>query len=317
MVGYLLRRVLATIPVIFLTSLIVFALMRLLPGDPVMLMLSSAQTDVSDRTIEQLRHEAGLDQPVYVQYGVWMSRVLRGDLGRSMQSRQPVWSVLQPRIWPTVQIGLGAWILALLVAIPIGIVSAAAANSWIDWLGTAVALVGAAMPYFLIGGVLIYVVALKWHWLPASGYVPLWVDPVQSVRTSILPALTLSLGFAAIMTRQARSSFADVLQHAYIKTARAKGLSESKVILRHAFKNAMLPVVTILGVQLGTMFSGAVVTETIFAVPGVGRLLVDAILSRDYSVVQGVVLFITFAVVLSNLAVDIAYTFLDPRTRDG
>jgi peptide/nickel transport system permease protein len=317
MVGYLLRRVLATIPVIFLTSLIVFTLMRLLPGDPVMLMLSSAQTDVSDRTVEQLRHEAGLDQPVYVQYGVWMSRVLRGDLGRSMQSRQPVWSVLQPRIWPTVQIGLGAWILALLVAIPIGIVSAAAANSWIDWLGTAVALVGAAMPYFLIGGVLIYVVALKWHWLPASGYVPLWVDPIQSVRTSILPALTLSLGFAAIMTRQARSSFADVLQHAYIKTARAKGLSESKVILRHAFKNAMLPVVTILGVQLGTMFSGAVVTETIFAVPGVGRLLVDAILSRDYSVVQGVVLFITFAVVLSNLAVDIAYTFLDPRTRDG
>jgi peptide/nickel transport system permease protein len=317
MVGYLLRRVLATIPVIFLTSLIVFTLMRLLPGDPVMLMLSSAQADVSDRTVEQLRHEAGLDQPVYVQYGVWMSRVLRGDLGRSMQSRQPVWSVLQPRIWPTVQIGLGAWILALLVAIPIGIVSAAAANSWIDWLGTVVALVGAAMPYFLIGGVLIYVVALKWHWLPASGYVPLWVDPIESVRTSILPALTLSLGFAAIMTRQARSSFADVLQHAYIKTARAKGLSESKVILRHAFKNAMLPVVTILGVQLGTMFSGAVVTETIFAVPGVGRLLVDAILSRDYSVVQGVVLFITFAVVFSNLAVDIAYTFLDPRTRDG
>jgi peptide/nickel transport system permease protein len=317
MVGYLLRRVLATIPVIFLTSLIVFTLMRLLPGDPVMLMLSSAQADVSDRTVEQLRHEAGLDQPVYVQYGVWMSRVLRGDLGRSMQSRQPVWSVLQPRIWPTVQIGLGAWILALLVAIPIGIVSAAAANSWIDWLGTVVALVGAAMPYFLIGGVLIYVVALKWHWLPASGYVPLWVDPIESVRTSILPALTLSLGFAAIMTRQARSSFADVLQHAYIKTARAKGLSESKVILRHAFKNAMLPVVTILGVQLGTMFSGAIVTETIFAVPGVGRLLVDAILSRDYSVVQAVVLFITFAVVLSNLAVDIAYTFLDPRTRDG
>jgi peptide/nickel transport system permease protein len=317
MAAYLLRRVIATIPVIFLTSLIVFTLMRLLPGDPVMLMLSSAQTDVSERTIEQLRHEAGLDQPVYVQYGVWMSQVLRGDLGRSMQSRQPVWSVLQPRIWPTVQIGLGAWILALLVAIPIGIVSAVAANSWIDWLGTAVALVGAAMPYFLIGGVLIYVVALIWHWLPASGYVPLWVDPVESVRTSILPALTLSLGFAAIMTRQARSSFADVLQHAYIKTARAKGLSESKVILRHAFKNAMLPVVTILGVQLGTMFSGAVVTETIFAVPGVGRLLVDAILSRDYSVVQGVVLFITFAVVLSNLAVDVAYTFLDPRTREG
>jgi peptide/nickel transport system permease protein len=317
MAAYLLRRVAATIPVILLTSLIVFILMRLLPGDPVMLMLSSAQTEVSDQTAEQLHHEAGLDQPLYVQYGVWMGRVLRGDLGRSMQSRQPVWSVLQPRIWPTVQIGLVAWILALLVAIPIGIISAVKENSWIDWLGTAVALIGAAMPYFLIGGVLIYIVALKWHWLPASGFTPLWVDPVQSVRASILPAVTLSLGFAAIMTRQARSSFADVLQHAYIKTARAKGLSESKVILRHAFKNAMLPVVTILGVQLGAMFSGAVVTETIFAVPGVGRLLVDAILSRDYSVVQGVVLFITFAVVLSNLAVDIAYTFLDPRMREG
>jgi peptide/nickel transport system permease protein len=317
MAAYLLRRLLATIPVILLTSIIVFTLMRLLPGDPVMLMLSSAQTEVGDRTVEQLRHDAGLDRPYYVQYGAWLGRVLRGDLGRSMQSRQPVWTVMQPRIWPTVQIGLAAWILALLMAIPIGIVSAMRENSWVDWLGTAVALVGAAMPYFLIGGVLIYVVALKWHFLPASGYTPPWVDPVQSLRATILPAVTLSLGFAAIMTRQARSSFADVLRHAYIKTARAKGLSESKVIWRHAFKNAMLPVVTILGVQLGAMFSGAVVTETIFAIPGVGRLLVDAILGRDYSVVQGVVLFITLAVVLANLAVDIAYTALDPRTREG
>jgi peptide/nickel transport system permease protein len=293
MAAYLLRRVISTIPVILLTSLIVFTLMRLLPGDPVMLMLSSAQAEVSEKTVEQLRHDVGLDRPVYVQYGIWLGQVLRGDLGRSMQSRQTVWDVLRPRIWPTVQIGLVAWALALLVAIPIGIVSAVRTGSWIDWLGTAVALVGAAMPYFLIGGVLIYVVALEWHWLPASGFVAFWVDPLQSLRTTILPAVTLSLGFAAIMTRQARSSFTDVLQHAYIKTARAKGLSESKVILRHAFKNAMLPVVTILGVQLGTMFSGAIVTETIFAVPGVGRLLVDAILSRDYSVVQGVVLFIT------------------------
>jgi peptide/nickel transport system permease protein len=317
MARFLLRRLLATVPVLVLTSLIVFSLMRLLPGDPVMLMLSSAQTEISDQTVDQLRREAGLDRPYYVQYGIWLSQVLRGDLGRSMQSRQPVSAILASRIWPTVQIGLVAWALALLVAIPIGIVSAARENSWIDWLGTAVSLVGAAMPYFLIGGVLIYVVSLHLRWLPPSGFAPLWTDPLASLRATVLPAVTLSFGFAAIMTRQARSSFAEVLDHAYIKTARAKGLSEFAVIRAHAFKNAMLPVVTILGVQLGSMFSGAVVTETIFAVPGVGRLLVDSILSRDYSVVQGVVLFITIAVVLSNLAVDVAYVFLDPRTRDA
>jgi peptide/nickel transport system permease protein len=311
--AYLLRRTVATIPVVFLTSVIVFLLMRLLPGDPIMLALGAAQTDVSARTIEQLHHTAGLDRPVYVQYGVWVTRVLRGDLGRSMQSQQPVWDIMKPRVWPTVQIGLGAWILALLAAIPVGIVCAVAADTWKDWLGTVMTLVGAATPYFLLGGVLIYAAALRWHWLPASGYVPPWVDPIQSLRTTILPTLTLSLGFAAIMARQSRTSLAGVLRHGYITTARAKGLSERRVILRHAFRNAMLPLVTILGIQLGALFGGAVVTETIFAIPGMGRLLVDAILSRDYPVVQGVVLFITFVVVLANLAVDVAYTFLDPQ----
>jgi peptide/nickel transport system permease protein len=315
MATYLLRRLIATVPVILLTSMIIFVLMRLLPGDPVRMMLNAAQTEVSEETINQMRQQAGLDQPAYVQYVVWMKKVLSGDLGRSMQSHQPVWEVLRSRIWPTAQIGLVAWILALLAAIPIGIVSAARANSWIDWVGTVTALVGAAMPYFLIGGVLIYVIAFRLRWLPASGYVPPWVDPLQSAATTILPALTLSLGFAAIMVRQVRSSFAEALQSAYINTARAKGLSERKVILRHAFKNAILPVVTVLGVQLGALFGGTVITETIFAVPGMGRLLVDAILSRDYPVVQGVVLFITLAVVISNLAVDLTYTFLDPRTR--
>lgn len=315
MPAYLVRRTAATIPVVFLTSVIVFLLMRLLPGDPIMLALGAAQTEVGTQTMEQLRHAAGLDRPVYVQYGVWVGRVLRGDLGRSMQSRQPVWDVMSPRIWPTVQIGVGAWLLALLAAIPVGIISAVQADSWKDWLGTLGTLVGAAMPYFLVGGVLIYFAALKWHWLPASGYVPPWVNPAQSVRTTILPTVTLSLGFAAVMARQSRTSVAGVLRHGYITTARAKGLSERRVILRHAFRNAMLPIVTILGIQLGAIFSGAVVTETIFAIPGVGRLLVDAILSRDYPVVQGVVLFITFIVVLANLAVDVAYSFLDPQVR--
>ncbi len=171
------------------------------------------------------------------------------------------------------------------------------------------------MPYFLIGGLLIYVMALKLRWLPASGFVSPFDDPVASLKTSLMPAITLGLGLAAIIMRQTRSSFLEVFQHGYIRTARAKGLSERSMILAHAFKNAMLPVVTIMGIQLGTLFSGAVITETIFAVPGIGRLLVDSILSRDYPTIQAVVLFITLAVVVANLAVDIAYGFLDPRIR--
>jgi peptide/nickel transport system permease protein len=312
---YLLRRLLAALPVVFLTSVIVFLLMRLLPGDPIALMLSEAQTEVSAETLEGLRAQHGLSQPIHLQYLAWATRSLSGDLGRSILSRQPVWDVLSPRILPTVQIGISAWILAILVAVPIGGMTAREPGSWKDWLGTVGALVGAAMPYFLVGGLLIWLVALRWRLLPASGYVPLHEDVWGSVRSTILPTLTLSLGLAAVIARQARSSFADVLRLAYIMTARAKGLPEGKVMTRHALQNAMLPVVTILGIQLGTLFSGAVVTETIFAVPGVGRLLVDSILSRDYPVVQAVVLFITMAVVLSNLLVDVAYGLLDPRTR--
>ena len=317
MAQYLFKRLIATIPVLFLTSIIVFALMRLLPGDPILLLVEGAQTDISEETIAKLRAKYGLDKPVYVQYLAWLGNISRGDLGWSFQSNQAVWDILRPRILPTVQIGLMGWFLAMVVAIPIGIVAATSPHSWKDWLGTAGALVGAAMPYFLIGGLLIYVVALQLRWLPASGFVSPFVDPVESLRTSIQPAITLSLGLAAVIMRQTRSSFIEVFQHGYIRTARAKGLAPRAVILAHAFKNAMLPVVTILGIQLGTLFSGAVITETIFAVPGIGRLLVDSILGRDYATVQAVVLFITLAVVLANLAVDVAYGFLDPRIREG
>ena len=316
MATYLLRRLLATLPVLLLTSIIVFLLMRLLPGDPINLFLSQSQAEVSPETVEMLRREHNLDQPLYVQYMTWIGKVLSGDLGRSIQSRQHVWDVVSPRILPTAQISLIAWFLAIVVAIPVGIFSATRPNSWADRAGTVGALIGAAMPYFLVGGLLIYFVALEWRLLPASGFVSPFTDPWGSVRTSLLPAITLSFGLAAVLVRQSRSSFIDVLQHAYIKTARAKGLGEDKVILRHAFKNAMLPVVTILGIQLVTLFSGSVVTETIFAVPGVGRLLVNSILSRDYPIVQAVVLFITLVVVFANLAVDVAYGWLDPRIRE-
>jgi peptide/nickel transport system permease protein len=317
MLRYVLARLLATIPVVIMTSMIIFGLMRLLPGDPVTVLIGQAHVDVSEETIARLRKDLGLDKSIAVQYVAWARRAVTGDFGRSVQSRQPVLDVLVPRILPTVQIGLTAWFIALAVGIPIGIVTATAPNSWKDWLGSVGALVGAAMPYFLVGGLLIYFVALRWGLLPASGFVSPLVDPVASAKTTVLPALTLALGLAAVITRQTRASFADVMQRAFIKTARAKGLHEAKVISNHAFKNAMLPVVTILGIQLATVFSGAVITETIFAVPGVGRLLVDSILSRDYPVVQAVVLFISLMVVAANLTVDIVYGFLDPRIREA
>jgi peptide/nickel transport system permease protein len=313
---YLAQRLLATIPVLFLTSVIVFLLMRLLPGDPVLIIVYQAGADVGSEAVQQMRRQFGLDQPVYLQYLAWVGKVLSGDLGRSIISRQTAWDMLVPRILPTAQIGLTAWVLAMLIAVPAGIVGATAPRTWKDWLGTIGALMGAAMPYFLTGGLLIYVVAMRWRWLPASGYVSPFVDPVHSVRTTILPALTLALWLTSTITRQTRASFIDVLRHPYIRTARAKGLGEVGVILGHAFKNAMLPVVTILGIQLGALFSGAVITETIFAVPGVGRLMVDSILSRDYPIVQAVVLFITGVVVLTNLLVDLAYGALDPRIRN-
>ena len=317
MAQFLIKRLLSTIPVIFLTSIIVFGLMRLLPGDPILLLVEGAQTEVSEETIAHLRAMHGLDKSVPTQYIIWLGNMLSGDLGWSYQTNQRVWDIMRVRILPTVQIGLLGWFMALLIAIPLGVVAATSPHSWKDWMGTAASLIGAAMPYFLIGGLLIYVMALRLKWLPASGFVSPLDDPVASLKSSILPAITLGLGLAAIVMRQTRSSFLEVFQHGYIRTARAKGLSQRRVIFAHAFKNAMLPVVTILGIQLGSLFSGAVITETIFAIPGIGRLLVDSILSRDYQTIQAVVLFITFAVVLANLAVDITYGFLDPRIRQG
>jgi len=312
---YLLKRLLATLPVLFLTSIVIFGLMRLLPGDPVMVIVGQTQAQMSAETLDKIRRENGLDQPIVVQYFTWLEKLFTGDLGRSIQSRQPVWGMLLPRLLPTIQIGLMAWAISIVIAVPIAIISATKPNSWQDNLGTIGALLGAAMPYFLLGGGLIYVLGLRLKWLPASGYVPWGDDPVQSLRHSILPAVTLGVGLTAIIMRQARSSLLEVLRLTYITSARAKGLGERQVILQHALKNAMLPVVTILGILLGNVMAGAVITETIFGIPGIGRLLVDSIYSRDYPVVQAIVLMIGFVVILSNLLVDVIYGYLDPRIR--
>ena len=312
---YLLTRLLATLPVAFLTSVIIFGLMRLLPGDPVLVIVGQTQAEISPAVLAEIRREYGLDQPLYVQYADWLGKILRGDFGRSIQSRQPVWDALKPSLLPTIEIGLIAWVFSIVVGIPIAVASATKPNSMLDNLGTLGALVGAAMPYFLLGGGLIYIVALRLRWLPASGYVSPFDDPVDSLRHVILPSLTLGVGLTAIIMRQARASLVDVLRLTYITTGRAKGLSERRVILGHAFKNAMLPVVTILGIQLGSLLAGAVITETIFGIPGMGRLLVDSIYSRDYPIVQAITLMISVFVILSNLLVDVVYGYLDPRIR--
>ena len=290
MVKFILKRLVSTIPVLLITSIIIFSLMRLLPGDPILMTMGGAQGDVTAEQMEAARRAHGFDRPIYVQYVIWLKNAVNGDLGRSIHTRQPVIDVLGSRILPTIHIGLTAWLLALLIAVPLGAYTAQKQNSWSDWVGTLATLTGAAMPYFLIGGLLIYFVSLRLGWLPASGYVSITEDFWKSIASTILPSITLALGLTAVTTRQARSSFIDVMNHNYIRTARAKGLSETSVVLHHAFRNAMLPVVTIVGLQLGMLFGGTVITETVFAVPGVGRLLIDSILGRDYPVVQAVVL---------------------------
>jgi peptide/nickel transport system permease protein len=315
MARYIVKRALLTLPILFLTSVIVFGLMRILPGDPVVVIAGDAQADVSPEVLAAIRREHGLDRPIYVQYAKWISKLARGDLGQSIHSRQPVWEIIRPRFMPTIQIGLMAWFLALAIAIPVAVISATSPNSWKDSTSTLGALVGAAIPYFLLAGALIYIVSLRLRWLPASGYVSPFDDPVESLRHTILPSITLGVGLAAVTTRQARSSLVEVLNLAYITTARAKGLRERVVVFRHAFKNAMLPVLTILGIQLGNLLGGAVITETIFAVPGLGRLLVDAIFRRDYPIIQAVVLITSLSVILANLLVDVLYGVLDPRIR--
>lgn len=313
MFAFVIRRTAAAIPVLFMVSLIVFFLMRLLPGDIIDLIVGQAQVEVSEETIAKLRNQYGIDKPVYVQYYDWMRRILVGDFGLSFRSHQPVIDIIIPRLLPTLQIGLTALVLSSLIAIPLGAISAARPNSICDRIAALGAFIGASMPYFLVGGLLIYFVALQFRLLPPSGFVSLNVDVVGSIKHTIMPAITLALSLTAILIRQARASFSDVLQHPYIRTARAKGLSETRVIIQHAMKNALLPIVTILGLQLGVILSGAVVTETVFAVPGIGRLLVDSILGRDYPIVQALVLLIAVAVVLATLLVDIIYGALDPR----
>jgi peptide/nickel transport system permease protein len=307
-----LRRLAATVPVLLLVTAGVFALIHLTPGDPIDAMMAES---VDDTVKAVLRKQLGLDQPIYLQYATWMGRLLHGDLGRSIRNQEPVIENVRRRIGPSLQLAGFAMVISLVVAFPVGILSAARRNTPVDRVGTTFALFGICMPNFLIALLLIFLFGVTLRWLPISGYVNPLEEPLDGLRSLLLPAITLGLALAAVITRTLRSSMLDALAEDYVRTARAKGLSEWSVVRGHVLKNALIPVVTVLGLQLGTLIGGAVITEYVFALPGVGRLVVDAVFARDYPLVQGVVLLIAIGFILSNLLVDLLYGWIDPRIR--
>ncbi|HEV8469486.1 MAG TPA: ABC transporter permease [Candidatus Limnocylindria bacterium] len=310
MTQYILRRLLLMIPVAFLVSVIVFTLLRITPGDPVLVFAGEERDPAA---LEALRHEYGLDQPLPVQYVVWMEHALRGDLGRSLRTRQPVTQAILERLPKTLELGSAALLISISVALVVGTLAALRRNSPLDLIATGFTIAGVSLPNFYLGIILILVFALALRVFPPGGYADFATEPVDNLKRLVLPAITLATASLAINLRQVRSSLLDVLSQEYLRTARAKGLGERAVVLRHALKNGLIPVVTIFGLQIGALLDGAIITETIFFWPGVGRLAVDSIGGRDYPVVQAIVLMSALAFMVSTLAVDVLYAWLDPR----
>jgi len=306
------RRLLATVPLLFFVSLVVFSFVHVLPGDPAVLFLGE---EADAETIARFRTRLGFDRPLATQYADWLGKAVRGDLGRSLRTNQPVIEAIAERLPVTLELLASALLVSLAIAIPLGILSAIKRNSGLDLLSTLFALVGFSLPNFWLGIILIYLFALFLHWLPPSGFVPPLAGGADNLRSLILPSLTLGTSLAALVARQLRSGMLEVLRQDYVRTAQAKGLSDRQVVGKHALKNALIPVVTVVGLQIGGLLGNTIITETLFALPGIGRLMIDAIFSRDFFVVQGVILFLTMGYVLSNLVVDILYSYLDPRIR--
>ncbi len=309
---YILRRLLTMIPVLLLVSVLVFSLIHLIPGDPAVSILGEEATP---QAVAALRANLGLDQPIPVQYAKWLGSVLRGDLGRSIRSNQPVSEAIAERLPVTVELAILSIAISLSIAIPAGIVAAMRRNSVLDAGSTFVALLGVSLPNFFLAILLILIFGVHLQVLPPFGYQPITQGLGGNLQRMILPAITLGTALAAIVTRMMRSSLLEVLDQDYIRTARAKGLREGRMVQAHALKNALMPVVTIVGLQIGGLLGGAIITESIFVLPGIGRLLVDAIFQRDFPLVQGVVLFVSLAFLFSNFAVDMVYAYLDPRIR--
>ncbi|MCB0110214.1 MAG: ABC transporter permease [Caldilineaceae bacterium] len=312
MQGYILRRLIQMVFVLLLFSVVVFTVLRLVPGDPVAAQLG---LEASAEAYDQLRAEMGLDQPIYVQYARWLQDVSRGDFGTSWRSHQSALSLIQRRFPATIWLTVSAIAIGLIISVPLGILSGVRPHSLVAHLATFFSLVGIAMPSFWLGLMLLLTLGVTLRWLPPSGYISPLVDPVMGVKFLLMPAVTLGIALAAPLTRFIRSGMLDVMNADYVRTARAKGLTDRLVILRHALKNAMLSVVTIFGVLLGSLLGGSIITESVFNWPGIGTLLLQAIQQRDYGIVQGVVLFISLIFMTVNLLVDITYAYLDPRIR--
>jgi peptide/nickel transport system permease protein len=314
---YLVRRLLNMIPTLLLVSLGVFALVRWLPSDPARLLAGVDESGAIDPTLyAKIKKDLGLDQPILIQYGSWLAGVASGHWGKSYLSGMEVLPQIVHRLRFTVQLGLAAWLFGVIVGISLGTVSAVRRNSPLDMAVTAFAISGVAIPHFWLGMMLIVVFAVWLGWLPYGGFnADLFTTPLLWIQQMLLPTFVLGTGLAAILMRQTRAALLEVFREPYILTARAKGLQEARVIWAHAMKNSLLPVVTIASLQFGTLIGGTVVTETVFTLPGLGKFVVDAVLRRDYLVVQMGLLVLTVAVMLSNFAADVLYTYLDPRIR--
>jgi peptide/nickel transport system permease protein len=312
LIDYLIRRVLAAIPVMLLVATAVFLLLFLTPGDPAAVILGP---DAKPDQVAELRARLGLDQPVYVQLGNWYMRLLRGDLGRSIFENRPVTEAIVSRAEPTLLLTALATLVAITLGLTMGIVAALRPGRWQDTGAMLVAIGGVSMPTFWLGLNLIFVFGVLLGWLPVAGYEPLSSGLWESLRYLILPSITLGLFQAALLARLTRSMMLETLGDDYVRTARAKGLAEHAVVLRHAFRNAAIPLVTVIGLIFAALLGGAVITEQVFNIPGVGRLLIQAVARRDYPVVQGVVMIVAGLYVVINLLVDLLYGYLDPRLR--
>ncbi|RVT81678.1 ABC transporter permease [Rhodobacteraceae bacterium CCMM004] len=313
MLAFLARRILIAIPTVILISIFVFGLQHLLPGDPILVM---AGEERDPEVIAALREKYRFNDPIPVQYLAWAGNALQGDLGISLRTQQPVLELIGEKLPVTIQLAVMALIIAILIGIPAGVLSAYKKGTWIDWVANIVALSGLSVPNFWLGIMLILLVSVKLGWLPASGYMPLTEDPLQSIRTMLMPAFVLGTAIAATLMRHTRSAMLSVLKSDYVRTARAKGLKERVVLIKHALRNALVPVVTVITLLFGELLAGAVLTEQIFTIPGFGKLVVDAVFNRDYAVVQGIVLCTGIAFIFMNILADAAYRILNPRMSD-
>ena len=314
MLQFLLRRILAVLPVLFVVSLVVFLILRLAPGDPAAVIAGNSATN---EDIAKIQVQLGLDRSIPVQYGIWMGNVFQGDLGFSYYLNKPVTELIAQRVEPTLSLAFGTVILAILIAVPLGTLAAWRMGGWLDRLLSGFSVAGFSVPVFVIGYLLIYFFAIRLEWLPVQGYKslsgPSAAGPWAWMRQLILPWMTLAMIYVALIARVTRASVSEALTEDYIRTARAKGITESAVLLRHALANAAVPIVTVVGIGIALLIGGVVVTETVYAIPGLGSLTVDAVLNRDFPVIQGLVLLFSVSYVLINLLVYLSYLVLDPR----